>query len=375
MKNINALLILMLLISLVPRQSLFAQEEPTIEDLFEMSLEELMNVKVVTAGKYPQKIISVPATLSTITADEIRMSGAVNLAEVLRTTTGIIISRHPGNFPQYRTIIRGFSSEFINERTLIMIDGVPIYHPHPGGIDPGWISLSYIKRIEVIKGPVSALYGANAFGGLINIITKSGTDKSSFGAMNFMLKSRQYLDNHKTIFSPYYSANVGGSRGKLNYFFAVDGFLNKDGYMKQHQGQENIDAFGKVGIQFNEQTKFQALAMISKDRQRIGFDNAPDPLENDLIHVTANVESKITKNYTLIFRTYLNNFKNYVKYDNELSKFESPGKVVGAELQNTFHLGKENILIIGGDFRKDEASMTTWEFDWNAGYPPPIKQA
>ncbi|MFC1854014.1 TonB-dependent receptor plug domain-containing protein, partial [candidate division CSSED10-310 bacterium] len=332
------------------------------------------NFFVVTAGRHEQRFLEVPATINVINTSDITLSSAVNLADMLREVVGVSIARHPGNFPQFWTVIRGFHSDFVNERTLVMIDGVPIYHPHGGGIDLGWISLSLINKIEVIKGPVSAVYGANAFGGLINIITKSGSQSTSSGFFGAGVKIMENLDNGDTVTAPYYLLNVGGRAGPVNYFLSADGFFNKDGYMESHQSQENIDIFGKIGLHVSERAHITFLALHSQDHMLVGFENAPDPLENELTHVATSVDVQFSDHYSFQVRGYANNFRNYVNYDDELAKYESLAQVTGGEIQNTFTVGR-HIIIIGADIHRDEAELTTWEFDWSAGYPPPVKQA
>ncbi|OQY28506.1 MAG: hypothetical protein B6244_07105 [Candidatus Cloacimonetes bacterium 4572_55] len=356
------------------------KESEKIDDMTTQSLDELLNKLeefiVVTASRREQKMSDVPATVSTITAEDIERSGALNLAEILRDAVGVVVTRHSGNFPQYSITMRGLKSDFMNERTLVMIDGAPIYHPHAGGIDPSWIPLSNVKKIEVIKGPVSALYGANAFGGLVNVITKSGVDNDSFTSARVGVKTRKDLDSDETISFPFYAVNIGGNMNKFDYFLSADGFTNSDGYMEKHQGQESIDALGKLGFQFNEKVRASVTGFVSNDQQNVGYDNAPDPFENDLTHVSAYVEATITENYSLLLRGYFNDFSVYVKYDDALDKYETLGRVIGGEIQSTYKIGENHILIAGADARNDKAEMTTWEFDWGAGgYPPPVKQA
>lgn len=149
------------------------------EDLFSLSLEELGNVSVSIATGTPKSLASVPAGASVVTAEEIASLGAQTLDEVLETLPGVHVSR--GSF-QYapRYFIRGISSTY-NPHTLMLVNGVPMTSLFVG--DRGErlpnqhsIPVKMIERIEVIRGPGSALYGADAFAGVINVITKSADD-------------------------------------------------------------------------------------------------------------------------------------------------------------------------------------------------------
>jgi iron complex outermembrane receptor protein len=145
--------------------------------LRELSLEELLEVKVVTiATGTAQKITEAAAVTTVITADDIEAMGATDLDEVLETVPGLHISVNSIAYNSIYTI-RGIYSTY-NPETLILINGLPINTAQVGNHGFLWAGMSVkaISRIEVIRGPGSALYGADAFSGVINIITKSKAD-------------------------------------------------------------------------------------------------------------------------------------------------------------------------------------------------------
>lgn len=149
------------------------------EDFFSLSLEELGAVSVSIATGTPKSLASVPAGASVVTAEEIAAMGARTLDEVLETLPGVHVSR--GSF-QYapRYFIRGIVSTY-NPQTLMLVNGVPmtsLFVGDRGERLPNQHSLPVkaIERIEVIRGPGSALYGADAFAGVINVITKRAED-------------------------------------------------------------------------------------------------------------------------------------------------------------------------------------------------------
>ncbi len=158
---------------------LFAQQhEPNRpKDFFEMSIEELMEVPtVVSAARIEQPITKAPASVTVVTEEEIRNMGARNLLDVLETVPGLGIAKNRAW--EHRIEVRGFHTE-MSEKILFMLNG----HPLDNNLLNGGCTLVYdnlpvdnVKRIEIIRGPASALYGANAFLALINIITKDGKD-------------------------------------------------------------------------------------------------------------------------------------------------------------------------------------------------------
>lgn len=140
-----------------------------------MSLEELMNIEVTTAGKKGQPLSQVPAAVYVITQEEIRRSGATRLPELLRLVPGVQVAQINAN--TWAISIRGFNNRYSN-KLLVMIDGRTVYSPIFSGVfwDMQNLILEDIERIEVIRGPGGTLWGANAVNGVINVITKRAQD-------------------------------------------------------------------------------------------------------------------------------------------------------------------------------------------------------
>jgi iron complex outermembrane recepter protein len=143
-----------------------------VEDFTNLSLEELMKVEVTTASKTPQTLIHTAAAAFVITQEDIRRSGTTNIPELLRMVPGIEVARV--NAHTYAITARGFNGVYAN-KLLVLIDGRSVYTPLFSGVqwDLQDTMLEDIERIEVIRGPGGTLWGANAFNGVINIITKS----------------------------------------------------------------------------------------------------------------------------------------------------------------------------------------------------------
>ena len=124
----------------------------------------------------PQALRRAPAVATVITAQDIVTMGATDLDEVLETVPGLHVGRSNGAYaPQY--VIRGVASDY-NPQVLMLQNGVPMTTLYVGsrGIIWGGLPVQNIARIEVIRGPGSALYGADAYAGVINIITKNAQD-------------------------------------------------------------------------------------------------------------------------------------------------------------------------------------------------------
>jgi len=144
------------------------------------SLEELMNTEVTTvigASKYQQDLTAAPASVSIVTADDIRKGGYRTLAEILNSVRGFFVT-YDRNY--HYVGLRGFSPlGDYGTRLLLLIDGHrlndAVYEQSSvGGDFP--VDIDLIDRIEIIRGPGSSLYGSNAFLGVVNVLTRKGKD-------------------------------------------------------------------------------------------------------------------------------------------------------------------------------------------------------
>ena len=141
-------------------------QDSELDEWLEMDLSDLMNIKVTTATKREQLIDKVPATVRIITEKEIQERAYHSLEDVLKDLPGFQFRNILG-FNSY-TFQRGAPSQ--NNLILVMIDGVQINELNSGGFYGGYhYNLQNIKRIEVVYGPSSALYGTNAISGIIKI--------------------------------------------------------------------------------------------------------------------------------------------------------------------------------------------------------------
>jgi len=145
--------------------------EDAVQDFTGFTIEELMNVEIVSVSKKPEKLSDVAAAVFVITQDDIRRSGATSIPEALRLAPGVHVARITST--DWAINIRGLNDRFANN-LLVLIDGRSVYTPVFSGVfwDIQDTVLEDIDRIEVIRGPGATLWGVNAVNGVINIITK-----------------------------------------------------------------------------------------------------------------------------------------------------------------------------------------------------------
>ncbi len=207
------------------------------EELTELSLEQLLNVNIVSASHFTQKASDAPSAVTVIRSDEIRQYGWRNLAELLNSVRGFQTTydryfHHAG--------IRGFQPPGdYNSRLLLMVDG---YRVNDGVYDQASIGnefvldMDLIDHVEIVRGPGSPVYGGNAFFGVINVITKRGShfggselaaSAGSFGTYKGRATFGKTLENGMDVVASYSGLN---SRGQDLYFPEFNSPVTNNGW-------------------------------------------------------------------------------------------------------------------------------------------------
>lgn len=184
-----------------------AQSSPDEEDLArafgDRGAMQGPNVSIATGRAQPLR--RAPAVATVITAEDIARIGATDLDDAMETVPGVHVSRNvQGYNPLY--LIRGVFGQF-NPQTLLLLDGMPLTMQFIGNRGNAWggMPLENIARIEVIRGPGSALYGADAYSGVINLVTKTShdIDGTELGGRIGSFQSRQAWALHGGQWGPW----------------------------------------------------------------------------------------------------------------------------------------------------------------------------
>ncbi len=198
------------------------------DDLYDLSLEELMNIKVTSVSKKPQNLSDSAAAIFVITNKDLLRSGATSIPEALRMVPGIHVARIDSN--KWAVSSRGFNNRF-TKKLLVLIDGRSVYTPSFSGVywEVQDVMMEDVDRIEVIRGPGASLWGANAVNGVINIITKHAADtqgglvsagggniEGTFGSVRYGASPRK--DTYGRIYAKYFKRDEfeyksGGNAG------------------------------------------------------------------------------------------------------------------------------------------------------------------
>jgi iron complex outermembrane receptor protein len=152
-----------------------APQKKQERDLTELSIEELGQIEVTIASRRGQKLSDTAAAVTVIRGEDLRRTGVTSIAEALRMVPGMDVARFNSN--TWAVSSRGFNGRYANKLQVLM-DGRSVYNPFFAGVywDEIDTNLEDIDRIEVIRGPGGALWGANAVNGVVNIITRKAAD-------------------------------------------------------------------------------------------------------------------------------------------------------------------------------------------------------
>ena len=219
----------------------FSTDKNNSDYLLSLSLEELLNVKVISASKKEESIATAPAIMSVFTRQEIIDTGSKNIVEALSIMTGLFT--YDTYFSEYNlvSIRNNFGGEHYLSKVLFLINGHPTFSPVNGSVKLTALSINSVERIEVVRGPVSVLYGTNALTGVINVITRKGAaaEKSEI-SLGFGSGNKVKLD---------FSFSV--AKGDLNYFFSGN-YQKENGYGVTLLPEQDEAGVGRSASDFGE---------------------------------------------------------------------------------------------------------------------------
>lgn len=223
------------------------------------SLAEELPTVVVSAARTEQSTVSIPAAINIITQDDIEASGASNVSEVLRNQGGIYLTDFFGTGTHSRVAMRGFSSDTAASNTLVIVDGRRLNNIDLSAPDLNSISIKDIERIEIIQGSAGTLYGDQAVGGVINIITKTPT----VARQEIELSAGSY--NRQRI-----TAKLADKiSDRISYRLTGD-YLESDNY-RDNNMLENSDLFGRLNYQLDGGLLFAEAQQTKEDMELPGF--------------------------------------------------------------------------------------------------------
>jgi len=246
--------------------------------LTEETPEQLQKI-IITPNRFSQKFQNSTGEISIITEEDINNSGAEILLDVFRTIKGVVVRDYYGNGARASVDIRGFG-ETSNSNALVLVDGRRVNTPDLSGVDWMQIPLERVERIEILHGGTGAvLYGDNAIGGVINIITKTGKNKkpefsnyNSFGSYNM---NKQGL-------------SCDGATQNASYSFTSSHF-DTNGY-RQNSEYRSTDFGTKIKYNFNDDISLK----LSSDYHEADL-GLPGPLNKEEYATLSRRDSKASE--------------------------------------------------------------------------------
>ena len=344
-------------------------------DITEISLEQLLDVEVFTSSKFNQKTSEAPSRVTVISSDAIRDYGYRTLKDIINSIPGLY-SSYDRNYSYLGARGFGLAGDY-NTRILTLLDGIRVNENvyDSAGIDyDGIVNVDLIKRVEFSSGPGSAIYGANAFFGVLNIITKSASDIDGLQAsVNYGSENsrRARVTAGKTFddVEALISASVYKSDGADIYFPEFDDPATNNGVaegLDYHEAQNLLiklkyQDWG-LSIAYNDRTKGIPTASYEQE-----FNMSPSETIDTVGIATLTYDPVINShsqiNSSLSFGHY--DYSGDFIYDYPpltVNRDESKGEWLNAEIQYQTTYFDLQRIIVGFQYR-DNAKQEQANFD------------
>jgi len=337
------------------------------EDKLDEAKEQEVKEFVVTATRLKRPIEEVGSSITVITHEDIKTRGYTSVFDVLREVPSLDVVQNGGQGAITSVFIRGAKSE----HTLVLVDGVEANNPVTTGRTFNFANLNVtnIERIEVLRGPQSVLYGSDAIGGVVNIITKKGKGpfQSRFGGEYGSFRTWRA------------NANVSGGSRFMNYAVGISHMdtegisaaSDKESGNKEKDGYENTTFSARVGL-----TPFETLDVdvilryvdASGELDNGGGANQDDPNYDEdtqtiLLRTAASLslfdgfwEQVLGVSFSRHDRDTINGKDSDHPLDSAEGVYDSSTRKL--DWQHHLYLHESNILTIGAEYEREDASST-----------------
>lgn len=232
--------------------SSLAAASETEPSLFDLPLEQIMQIKVISASRTTnQSLMEAPAAMAVITQEDIRRTGFTSLPEQLRMVPGLHVAQIDGN--KWAIASRGLNERYCRT-LLVQLDGRTLYSPIFSGVywEGQAPMLEDLDRIEVVRGPGGALWGANAVNGIINIITKPAAETQGW----LMTGTTGNVDHGLG------AVRYGGQAGENTFYRVYAKHDERDGSNTYGAPYTDDTGFSQAGFRFDWKDRIdQSLTM------------------------------------------------------------------------------------------------------------------
>jgi len=321
--------------------AVFGQENSTENDsILAQDLDEV----IVTATRTVRQLSSLPLPVTLISKKQIQRTGVTRLNEILNEQTGIVMTPDATIGGGEGVQIQGIASDYV----LVLIDGVPVVGRSSGNLDLSRFAIGNIKQIEVVKGPSSSLFGSEALGGVINIITEKPTSENITGQLS-----------HRAATFNNQNSNVSMSqrRDKFGYSFFADR-LSTDGYdLATGDDAQTVNPFfnytfnGRLFFDASEKLKIFASGRYFSQE----FDVMPNTSEerdaNAHLRIDHNPSEKTNWQYEFYYTSYITDEKILDPINNDvLMANDFNQQLFRPEVRYNHSFSENNTLTLGGGY-------------------------
>lgn len=322
----------------------------------------LQHVIVVTATRLETPLREVASSVTVLSRTDLELTGKDSVLEAIADAVGLAVARNGGPGSASSVLMRGANSEHV----LVLLDGVPLNDPiNPSrSFDLAHLTLDGVERIEILRGPQSPLYGSDALGGVVNILTAKGSGKP---ALHF----RASAGSHGTVAG---SADIRGSSGPFHYAFSLsrestEGVSAADSDLagnSEKDGYRNWTASGRTGLALAGGTEIDLIVRGVSARTAIdafGGEYGDDPnsiqtvasgfvrLQGRALLARGRWESKFGLSATRVARENDNPVDAAHPFDSESAAYHSSRTRI--DWQNNLFLQAGNTLSVGADLERE----------------------
>lgn len=302
---------------------------------------------VITASRRPQLLADVPVSTTIVTREGIETANALNVAEAIQQTAGVKIDSYGAMGAATTVTLRGS----LNKQVLVLVDGRPVNTASLGTADLSMYPTDNIAKIEVVRGPFSALYGANALGGVVNIITQKATEKQSWEL------NASYGQDQTQV----YRLSYGNKLSDIGCFFTLS-HNRSDGH-RENSDCKGYQFTGRLDYDLGDNSAFTLSAGHSQQKKGVpGSTSWPSPnaRQDDKRNWADLTYKRSGERSNLLLKAYFNrdwgNYRNPDDWGGPTDDVNINSRL-GLNWQQNINLKETNIFTWGIDLQNDRADI------------------
>ncbi len=326
-------------------------QERVSDSISAQNLEEV----IISATRTKRQLSSLPLPVTLVSDDIIKRSGTIRVDEILNEQTGMITVADESGFEGIQ--IQGISSEYI----MILIDGVPLIGRNAGSFDLSRLAIGNIKQIEVVKGPSSSLFGSEALGGVINIITTNPKSEKFSGQLSHRIAT---FNNQNT--------NIGFNQKVNNFTYSLfadrlstDNFdLAPDLEGQTNAPFENYTFTGRFTFDLSEQFGIFASARYFNQEFVISPSNSEETDLNLHLRLDHNPSEKTSLQYEFYYTNYttseqfIDSTTNELEFENDFDQ-----TLFRPEIRFNYTVKNNNTISLGAGYNFETLERTLFAND------------